>query len=560
MVWERMAARDRPWDLLIVGGGITGAGLLLEATLQGFDALLVERHDFAWGSSSRSSKLVHGGFRYLKRGRLRAVRRALVERDRLLDERPGLVDPLPFLLAAYRDDASARLYGLGLRLYDLLSPGLGRRHFRRGPAELEERVPGVARDGLQGAWEYGDARTDDAGLVLRVLREGVARGGTALSYVEAGELLRRRDGRVVGAAVADTSGFGPEGGLEVEARVVVNATGPWADRLVGGGGGSGGGSTDREGGGAPGGGRIRPLRGSHLVLSRERVPLDSAFCFRHPADRRYVFAFPWEGVTLFGTTDLDHDRPLGEEPRASDGEVAYLLEALDHGLPGLGIGEADVLSTFAGVRPIVSAAGGDSWDEPRETAVWEEDGVVSVTGGKLTVFRRAAREVLGRVRHRLPDPAERRTTDGAPSARASPVDGVDLLDGLDPGRALRLAGRYGAEASALVAAAGEGELERLPGSPAVWAELRWSARAEGPLHLDDLLLRRARVGICLPGGGREVLGRVGRICREELGWDGERWEQERARYLEIYARSYGLPGAAAGPAPASDPGVTPAIR
>lgn len=524
-IWSKLG---RPWDLLIVGGGITGAGLLREAVRLGLQALLVEQKDFAWGTSSRSSKLVHGGLRYLKEGDLLLTRAAVQERQELMVEGPGLVDPLGFLLSVYRGDSPGRLlYGIGLSVYDLLAMRWD--HTYHSPEEFQMLAPHICREGLQGGFCYGDAQTDDARLVLRVLLEATEAGGKALNYVSAEELLIEEDpssGRrtVAGAVLRDLAG---ERRAEVRARVVVNATGAWADIL-------------RSQVHAPP--RMRPLRGSHLIFPAWRLPMAQALCFIHPADGRPVFIFPWEGITLVGTTDVDHLENLQEEPAISPDETAYLLAAVEAQFPGLNLGPEDVISSFAGVRPVIGTGKADPSQESRDHVIWEEEGLLTVTGGKLTTFRLIAHDVLRAIRPHLPEDAARRLETIEDSPALNPV-AMDILaeTGLEGGTQRRIIGRYGAAAPLLIAGAAEQELEIIPGTNTIWAELRWACRMEGVVHLDDLLLRRVRIGLLLPYGGAEFMERFGSICRAELGWDDARWQEEKTAYLELWKRCYSLP-------------------
>lgn len=541
-VWSEI---DRGWDLIIVGGGITGAGILREAVRLGLKALLVEQRDFAWGTSSRSSKLVHGGLRYLKQGKIGLTFASVRERQRLLAEGPGLIDPLGFLLTNYRGDSPGRwTFRAALSVYDLLAWQWRHRHALRSPQDLRLLAPRISEDGLEGGLQYGDAQTDDARLVLRVIQEAVAGGGAALNYVRAEALLRDGEGQVVGVRLRDVAGAafassspgeGPGSGespaaggarsarcCDARARVVVNATGAWADRL-------------RVQLGAPP--RIRPLRGSHLIFPAWRLPVAQAISFLHPVDRRPVFIFPWQGATLVGTTDVDHDQPLDGEPRISPQEVAYLMAAVAYQFPSLRLTLADVVSTFAGVRPVVGTGQADPSKESRDHVIWEEEGLLTVTGGKLTTFRLIALDVLRAARRRLPEMPE-------PRHDLPVLDAVarqSIPAGLDPAVWRRLLGRYGADASALAQVAQPGELEAIPGADCLWAELRWAARAEVVVHLDDLLLRRARVGLLLPEGGRALLPRLRAICRQELGWDDATWQAEETAYLALWRRHYGLP-------------------
>jgi len=511
---------DEPWDLIVVGGGITGAGVLREAVRLGLRTLLVEKRDFGWGTSSRSSKLVHGGLRYLKEGKLRLTRDSVHERQRLLEEGPGLIDPLGFLLATYKGDHPGRwTYSAGLSVYDLLALQWTHRHY--SAQDFQMLAPHITLEGLEGGFRYGDAQTDDARLVLRIIREAVSSspGAMALNYVAAEGLLCN-EGTVEGVRLRDqVTGRS----AQVYARVVINATGAWSDTL-------------RKQVGAPA--RIRPLRGSHLIFPAWRLPVAQAVGFLHPVDGRPVFIFPWEGITLVGTTDVDHDEDLESEPSISAGEAAYLMAAVESQFPCLGLSLDDVLSTFAGVRPVVASGKADPSKESRDHVVWEEGGLLTVTGGKLTTFRLVALDVLKVVGRRLPN---------LPSVNErvsvlNPVN-VDLrgAENLDEAARRRLLGRYGAEAPALVAGALPGELDTIPGTQSLWAELRWAARSEGVVHLDDLLLRRVRIGHLLPEGGKQIMVRVRAICQAELGWDDERWEAEQAAYLELWQRCYSLP-------------------
>lgn len=515
-IWSRIAG---PWDILIVGGGITGAGILREAARLGLRTLLVEQRDFGWGTSSRSSKMVHGGLRYLKDGHIRLTWCSVRERKRLLSEAPGLIDPMGFLIVAHRGDHPGRwTYRAGLTLYDLLALQWSHRAFR--PEKLQVLVPFLESERLAGGFRYGDAQTDDARLVLRVIQEAVADGGIALNGVRAEELLWK-DGRVRGVWLRDLETGAT---AQAHARVVINATGAWADRL-------------REQVGAPP--RMRPLRGSHLVFPAERLRVSEAVTFLHPLDHRPVFFFPWEGVTLVGTTDLDHDRPIDEEPAISPDEVAYLMAAVEAECGCLGLGLKDVVATFSGVRPVIrSHRPRAPSQESRDHVVWVENGLLTVTGGKLTTFRLIALDALRSVRHLLPETPE--PNPDLPVLQSFPV-ALPRADRLDEASQRRLIGRYGRAAADLVACAGPDELERIPGTPYLWAELRWSARTEAVLHLDDLLLRRLRLGLLLPEGGVDLLPEIRSRCQQELGWNNERWEQEEEAYRRLWKACYSLP-------------------
>ena len=529
--WDRLAS---PWDVLVVGGGISGAGIARRAARAGLRVLLVEQRDLAWGTSSRSSKLVHGGLRYLREGQLGVVRDSVRERERLLRAAPGLVEELGFLMPTYRGVSPGPwTYAAGLEAYDLLAGRRTHRRLRR--SELELLAPRLCETGLTGGFRYADAQTDDARLTFRVALDAAATGSTLLTYAVAEDVLRDGGGMVVGARIRDA--LDPGRAIDVHATVTVSATGAWADHL-------------RGLLGAPA--RIRPLRGSHLVFPAWRFPVAQAVSVVHPADGRPVFAFPWEGVTLVGTTDVDQAGNLDAEPRISPAEAAYLTDAMAAAFPALGLRPADAMASFAGVRPVIGTGRADPSKESRDHAAWDEHGLLTLTGGKLTTFDVLAREALRALRRRFAG----RAMVGAPAADP-PVDpvpaprGADLASGaagIAADDLRRLAGRHGRATAGLLRAAverGDGdELERIPGTISTWAEVRWAARAEGVMHLEDLMLRRVRLGLLLPDGGAEVLGRVRAIAQPELGWGDARWAAEEAAYRSLWRSGYAPPGAA----------------
>jgi glycerol-3-phosphate dehydrogenase len=335
--------------------------------------------------------------------------------------------------------------------------------------------------------------------------------------VSAQALLLDAD-RITGASLRDNAGSGAQ--FEVRAKLVIDACGAWAGML-----------------GACGP-RLRPLRGSHLILPAWRLPLAQAVSLMHPADGRPVFAFPWEGATLVGTTDVDHQGGLAKEAAITRAELDYLMAALQAQFPRLGLNELDVIATYAGVRPVVdSGADGTPSKAGREHAISSKAGLVSVTGGKLTTFRAIALDTLRQAQKQLPGWGDAL----APCRIYDPVALPQAGRRLPASILRRLAGRYGAQAQALLDAAQADELEIIPGTETLWAELRWAARAEAALHLDDLLLRRVRIGLLLRGGGQEHLARIRAICQPELTWPDARWEEEAAAYSQCWKTHYSLP-------------------
>ncbi len=376
-------------------------------------------------------------------------------------------------------------------------------------------------DNLLGGYHYFDAQTDDARLVLRVIleavRAGARNGSAALNYACVEGLLRDRSGQVHGIQLHDQVG----GRLkEVRAPVVINATGAWADQLRA--------HIEAEA-------QLRPLRGSHLFFPRDKLPVTQMISFLHPIDRRPVFAYPWEGVTLVGTTDVDQGEAVHSDPCLSLGEVEYLMQAVTHAFKPLNLGLNDVQSTLSGIRAVVNTGQANPSKESREFVLWDEQGLLTVTGGKLTTFRLMAHDALRAVRKRLPDHprfnAKERVLD--------PID-VTPIEQLDPIAQARLFGRYGADTLELINAAKADELHPIGTSPSLWAELRWAARAEGVVHLDDLLLRRVRLGLIAPQGGLPLMDRIRAIAQPELGWDDERWHVEAMNYSRVWRESYSI--------------------
>jgi len=514
--WSQL---DQEWDVLIIGGGITGAGILRQCAHAGLRALLVEADDFASGTSSRSSKLVHGGLRYLRNAQIKVTLESVQEREYLLKQGRGLINRLGFLYTCLPSDhMPGWVFGAGLTIYDIMAHQWSHRSY--DAEDLRELCPPLTVPGLRGGYRYFDANTDDARLVLRLLRESVAGGGLALNYARAEALLHTRAGKVCGVVLNDTSG---EAGrqAEVHARVVINATGAWADRLRG------------QVGEKP---RLRPIRGSHLVFSCQRLPLTRAVTFLHPADGRPVFAVPWEGAVVFGTTDRDHASEMVTDPAISGDEQEYLLSGLQYVFPSLELTPADVMATYAGLRPVINTGKADPSKESREHALWDENGLLTVSGGKLTTFRIMARDALKAVRRHLGAIAFDPET---PVLDALPAD-ADSLFGpakLAAAQHLRLLGRYGTGAAALFSTAGA-DLEPICQTQYIWAELRHAALAEGVVHLDDLLLRRVRLGLLLPNGGLDQMDRIRLLVQPGLGWDDARWQAEVDSYRELWCKSY----------------------
>ena len=514
--WQRLG---EPLDMLVIGGGITGAGILHDAALRGLEVALVERGDFGCGTSSRSSKLIHGGLRYLRKMQLRITRTACRERDLLALSNPHLVWPVRFLYPSYQNDATPGWQvDLGLAMYDHLTP-VRHRHEKVEAKQASALVPVLARAGLEFGLLYDDAVADDARLVLAVVSAGVLAGGAALSYTQAEGLLRDADGRVTGAVIRDLEGGSVR---EVRAGVVVNATGVWADEVRGMAG------ALRS--------RLRPSRGSHLLFPRHRLPLELAVTALAPDDGRPVFSVPHPEGTLVGTTDLFHSGPL-EEPRPSAEEIAYLLRFAQNAFPIARLTARDVSGAFAGVRPVLSSHAETPSEASREEAVWEEKGLVSTAGGKLTTFRATAEKVVNAAVKLLPEDRQEtlvppRTDAVALPWRGDPVELVGSLRG--QGVAVEIARglvrRLGALALPAAATAAPDTLAPVEeGLDLCAAELAFHLRFGGVVHLEDLLLRRVRLGMWQPRLCLELVPKLRPLLRRTAGWSVARWNAELAR-------------------------------
>jgi glycerol-3-phosphate dehydrogenase len=386
------ALQQDEFDVVVIGGGITGAGVALDAATRGYSVALVERRDFSAGTSSRSSKLVHGGLRYLQNFDLGLVREALLERGLLTSLAPHLVRPLPLVVPSFGGKRPDRMLGTGLHLYDRMARELRRnsqfdwnpdRHRIIEGDEVLELVPALAAKEPTAGYLFYDCQTDDSRLVLTVLGEAERFGAVVANRLEVQSLIYDDAGDAHGVRVTDTLGAAD---FEVRAGTVVNATGVWADRI----------SPDEfyDAEDVP---HIRPSRGTHVTLAREKLPVAGGGAIAPAGKGRTIFVLPWLGRTLIGTTDVDYEGGLDHIP-PSDDDVDYLLGAVNDFF-GTELGPSDLSGAYAGVRPLIST--GDpkkSVDISRRAELYEtSSGMLTITGGKLTTFRRMAKQVVDRL-------------------------------------------------------------------------------------------------------------------------------------------------------------------
>jgi glycerol-3-phosphate dehydrogenase len=576
------ALAEHEFDVAVVGGGITGAGVAFDAAARGYSVALLERADFASGTSSRSSKLVHGGLRYLQNFDLGLVREALLERQLMVALAPHLVRPLPLVVPAFEGARPDRLMGVGLNLYDVMSVDRERLRSRRSrrakgaergqgpqgaasPGEPGERavsndsaeswsperhrvisgeevvalLPALAAREPTSGYLFYDCQTDDVRLVLTILGEAERFGAVCANRVAVSGLLEQ-DGRARGVRAVDVE---TGARLEVRAANVVNATGVWADEL----------RPDELHGEAelP---RIRPSRGTHVLLHQRDLPLNAGAIV--PAGQgRTIFALPWLGRTLVGTTDLDYEGPL-DHVMPSQEDISYLLSAVNDFF-GTEFGAAHLTGAYAGVRPLIST--GDpkkSVDISRKAELYEtSSGMITITGGKLTTWRRMAKLAVDRLVEREARDAPCRTQEiplGAPVA----LDELPTVEGVPAESYPALAARYGHAAHDVLALAAErGELAQpiIPGLPDLLAEAALAARREQARSIGDVLLRRTRLGILAArelledgaggtgNGATAPVRRVATVLAKELEWSAERADSEVARF-EQEAQAEGLLG------------------
>jgi glycerol-3-phosphate dehydrogenase len=537
------------FDVVVVGGGITGAGVALDAATRGYSVALVERHDFASGTSSRSSKLVHGGLRYLQNFDLGLVREALIERQIMVGLAPHLVKPLPLIVPAFDGARPDRMMGMGLNLYDVMSVDKLRSPLRRrgrgandasdaafattswspdrhriiDAGEVAEGLPALAAREPTSGYLFYDCQTDDSRLVFTVLGEAERFGAVCANGLLVTELVeesgRARGVRVIDDATGET--------FVVRAQNVVNATGVWADRL-----------RPEELHNEAEVPIIRPSRGTHITFRREDLPLNAGAIV--PAGGgRFIFALPWLGGSLVGTTDTDYDATDLDHVRPADDDVEYLLEAVN-AFFATELTASDITGAFAGVRPLISSAdAGKSVDISRKAELYEtSSGMVTITGGKLTTWRRMAKMAVDRLVEREARDAPCHTHE-IPLGQAIEASELPRVEGVREEAYAPLAARYGHAAhDVLKLAAQRGELAQpvVEGRPDLLAEVVHAARHEQARTVGDVLLRRTRLGlvaardVAAPDG--EVARRVAAAMALETGWDGAGQEAAAAAFRD----------------------------
>jgi glycerol-3-phosphate dehydrogenase len=525
---------ERPVDVLVIGGGITGAGIARDAAMRGFRTALVERVDFACGTSGRSSRLIHGGLRYLEHGAVHLVHEATAERRILLRIAPHLVWPQAFLFPLFAGGRVPRWQlAAGMWLYDALASFRNvERHRWLSKRSLLRAEPGLRADGLLGGARYFDAQCDDARLTLANARDAHRHGALVATYVEA-DGFDVAAGRVRAVRLTDRM---TGDAFTVRASVVVNASGPWSDGVRG----------DGEQ-------LLLLTKGAHVVVPRTRLGLSHAVTLLSPVDGRVMFALPWGDLSYVGTTETPFEG-APEHVSASADDVIYLLRSANAVFPDARLQPDDVVATWAGVRPLVRPRNGRSAGTvSREHVITERPGLLSIVGGKLTTYRRMARDVVDRVAALLHEldgrpappraPTDREPLPGGETADLDAIARETELEGVGATTARRLVRRYGSEAPAIARlAAADPALAQpaAPGGPALRAELVHSVRREMVMTLCDLLVRRTHVFYETPGHAVGQAAALAALVAPDLGWDEARCRAEADAYRVHVAREEGF--------------------
>ncbi len=533
------------FEVVVIGGGVTGAGVALDAASRGYSVALLERGDYCVGTSSRSSKMVHGGLRYLQNFDLGLVREALLERQLMVQLAPHLVYPTPFLVPSLGEERRDRKLGLGLNMYDVMATtrvGRSRREMRTSKEEDEDfywspdrhrtidrdevlqLVPALAARDPHDAYMFYDCQTDDVRLTLTILGEAERFGAVMLNGAEVTEVLTK-DGRAVGVAFLE-SGSGER--IEVGADHVVNATGVFADGI-----------RPAEILGEEDVPRIAPSRGTHILLDQADLPMGSAACVVPAGEGRMIFSLPWYGRTLVGTTDNDFEGDTAH-PKPGGSDVEYLLDAINEFF-GTSLTQSDLVGAYAGVRPLIST--GDpkkSVDISRRAELYEtSSGMLTITGGKLTTWRRMAKQTVDRMVEREGREAPCHTAEIPLGMDARPED-LEAPEGVGEEAVAQLAFRYGHAARAVLALAWDDpKLARpiVPGRPDLLAEVAIAARREQARCVADVLLRRTRLGLLAAPQLRDAAAvrPVAEVLGAELGWSRRQVKKEAEAWPEAAA-------------------------
>ncbi len=528
------------FDILIIGGGITGVGACQDAASRGLKVALIERGDYAIGTSSRSSKLIHGGLRYLAQGDFRVTYESCSERALLQELAPHLVRPMSFLIPIYRWGHGAQVF-LGLWLYDIVSKVKNSRfHKRLSAKKAVEMVPLLETDGLHLAYLYHDCQTNDARLVMEVTKSATSYNAVCCNYLEAIDLVKEKN--VISAVKARDLISNKE--IIIRAKQVINATGVWMDKMC-------------QADDPQANSKVRPAKGVHITIDRSRIPTTQALLFESAAnDKRSLFFIPWYEGIIIGTTDTDFKGDI-ESPTASAEDIKYIVDSTNKVFPNAKLTNKDILATYAGLRPLIDEGGKSTKDISREHRIFESDsGLISIAGGKLTTYRLMANQLMdfvfksmktrNLIQNVKPTITDKIFLSGFSSSQ--PLDKVQkqVKDearklGLDETIANHLVEDYGVNANEvlnIVSAKSSLATRLVEKLPFIQAEVIYCVRQEQATRLDDFLVRRTRIAFLTSDQGVSVAAKVAELMAIELNWSVPTKETELQRYQETYAVQY----------------------
>jgi len=526
---ERLKAES--FDVLVIGGGITGAGIARDSALRGFKTALVEKQDFAGGTSGNSARLAHGGLRYVETLEFGVVYQACAERRILQNIAPHQVMPIPFIIPLSEKPGRRFKVRLGMGIYDALALYGNvqvNKHLSR--QQVSQAEPGVSLQSGQDAMRYWERAVDDARMTLTTILAAVEQGAVALNYVEVVELLKIQD-RVVGVGLRDQLSGAT---LEVKATRVVNASGPWNDAI----------RRLDESGLAP---SVRPNKGIHVIVPQARLPIKGAMDFPAAGGKRTMYAVHWRQTTIIGTTDTDYDGDL-DNAHAQKDEVAWILESVNGAFANTHLTEADIVSTYAGLRPLVRSDGSSAYKATREHHILvSPSGLISISGGKFTTHRAMARDVMDLISTQLQAGKTCRThqvpLDGGLATQQAVLALLEnvhsVASELDEDVVQHLVASYGSQALTLLnLAAQDAKLKRriVEGLPYLYAEIPYAINHEMACTLSDMLIRRTRLMHETPQQGLAQAETIAVLMGELLGWN----DAERSRQVQDYRERVAL--------------------
>lgn len=528
------------FDILVIGGGITGIGVCQDAASRGMKAALIDKGDYAIGTSSRSSKLIHGGLRYLAQGDFRVTYESCAERALLQELAPHLVRPMSFLIPVYRWGHGLQVFA-GLWLYDIVSMVKNSRFHKRVNAKKASQIaPMIQTEGLHFGYLYHDCQTNDARLVMEVAKSAASYQAVLCNYLESVDLIKENN-VIVGAKARDLI---TDKEITIRAKQVVNATGVWMDKMC---------QVDDPKSNS----KVRPAKGVHITIARSRIPTEQALLFESSAnDGRSLFFIPWYEGIIIGTTDTDYKGSI-EAPVASAEDIKYIVDSTNRLFPSAKLTNDDILSSYAGLRPLIDEGGKSTKDISREHRIFEsESGLISIAGGKLTTYRLMANQLMSHVLKSMktrnliqeikPTVSDKIFLSGFTSKDSVFKVQEDIKQkaaklGLDQQVAFHLVEDYGLNAEEVLNIVKENSAlaaRIVPDLPFIQAEVLYSVRFEQTTRLDDFLVRRTRIAFFTHDQGASAASSVAKLMAAELNWPQDKQQTEIERYQETFAVQY----------------------